>query len=45
MVDEALRSVAEDFWAQVGEPEPYPRNLEASVLWALPVAVSKASNL
>ena len=45
MVDEALRSVAENFWAQVGESEPYPRNLEASVLWALPVAISKSRDL
>lgn len=45
MVDEALRTVAERFWARVGEPEPYPRTLEASVLWTLPVAISKAHDL
>jgi hypothetical protein len=45
MADEALRAVAEGFWAQVGEPEPYPRTLEASVLWALPVVISKSRDL
>lgn len=45
MADEALQSVAEGFWAQVGEPEPYPRSLETSVLWALPVAISKTRDL
>ncbi len=45
MTDEALRSVAEGFWAQVGEPEPYPRTLETSVLWALPVAISTTRDL
>jgi Zn-dependent peptidase ImmA (M78 family) len=45
MVDETLRSVAEGFWARVGAPEPYPRCLEASVLWALPVAILKVRDL
>jgi hypothetical protein len=45
MAGDALRSVAEGFWAQVGEPEPYPRTLEASVMWVSPVAILKMRKL
>jgi hypothetical protein len=45
MVEAALRTVAEDFWAEVGQPEPYPRDLQDSVVWTLPVAVLRIRHL
>lgn len=40
-----MRAVAEDFWTEVGQPEPYPRDLKDSVIWALPVAVLEMRRL
>lgn len=45
MTGAALRSVAEAFWTEVGAPEPFPRSLESSVVWALPVAVLEVRRL
>lgn len=45
MIDAALRRVAADFWEQAGGPEPFPRTMEAAVLWALPLAVMKLPRL
>jgi len=33
------------FWHSVGRPEPFPRSLESSVAWALPLAVIKLPHL
>ena len=41
----AIQRIAEEFWAQVGEPEPFPRLLEPAVLWVLPLAVFKLPRL
>lgn len=41
----SIQRVAEEFWADVGEPEPFPRSLETAVLWALPMAVFKFPRL
>jgi hypothetical protein len=35
----------DDFWREVGEVEPFPRNLESAVLWALPLFVVKVPRL
>jgi hypothetical protein len=40
-----IQRIAEEFWASVGEPEPYPRLLEPAVLWVLPLAVFKLPRL
>lgn len=45
MNDFEIRSVAADFWRLTGSPTNFPRNLEASVLWALPLAVVKIPRL
>lgn len=36
---------AEEFWRQAGRTEPYPRSLEATVSWALPLAIVKLPRL
>lgn len=41
----SIQRAAEEFWAQVGEQEPFPRLLEPAVLWALPLAVFKLPRL
>ena len=40
-----IQRVAQEFWESVGDPEPFPRDLEAAVLWALPLAVFKVPRL
>ncbi len=45
MRDAEIRAVAADFWRLAGSPGNFPRNLEASVLWALPLAVVKIPRL
>ena len=45
MERDAIQGIAEEFWAAVGEPEPFPRLLEPAVLWALPLAVFKLPRL
>ncbi len=45
MHDAEIKSVAADFWKLAGSPANFPRDLEASVLWALPLAVVKIPRL
>lgn len=45
MTEGWLRRTVEEFWEQVGQVEMPPRNLENSVLWALPLIVEKVPNL
>lgn len=40
-----IQRIVEEFWAAVGEPEPFPRLLEPAVLWALPLAIFKLPRL
>ncbi|MCI0400287.1 MAG: ImmA/IrrE family metallo-endopeptidase [Gammaproteobacteria bacterium] len=40
-----LEKLAEDFWSAVGGKESYPRSLETSVGWALPLAIVKLTHL
>lgn len=37
--------VAASFWARVGAEEPFPRTLEQSILWALPLTIVKLPRL
>jgi hypothetical protein len=45
MTEGWLRETVENFWALVGQIEPPPRSLEASVTWALPISIEKVPNL
>jgi hypothetical protein len=40
-----IRKIAADFWRTAGGSEGFPRNIEASILWALPLAVVKLPRL
>jgi hypothetical protein len=40
-----LQAAADDFWHAAGEVEPFPRTLEAAVLWALPLFIVKVPRL
>jgi Zn-dependent peptidase ImmA (M78 family) len=40
-----VERAAKEFWASAGGPEPFPRDLERAVLWALPLAVLKLPRL
>jgi hypothetical protein len=40
-----IAHLADLFWREVGRVEPFPRSLEASVLWALPIAIVKVPRL
>lgn len=40
-----VQQIVNDFWNNVGYLEPFPRNLEPAILWALPVAIIKISRL
>lgn len=40
-----LRGAVDDFWQAAGEVEPFPRNLETPVLWALPLFIVKVPRL
>lgn len=44
-VEHWIRRLADDFWAAAGASEPFPRDLEAPTLWALPVAIIKIPRL
>lgn len=45
MTEGWLARIVEDFWARAREPEPFPRNLERPIMWALPLAVVKLPRL
>lgn len=45
MTEGWLDHIVEEFWRKAGGPEPFPRNLEQSILWALPLAVLKLPRL
>ncbi len=45
MTNKEVASWAERFWLSVGCVEPFPRSLESSVAWALPLAVIKLPHL
>ena len=45
MTHEAAEVWAERFWARAGRVEPFPRDLESSVSWALPLAIVKLPRL
>ncbi len=45
MFDKEIVRCAEKFWRLVGKYEPFPRALEAPILWALPVAIVKLPHL
>jgi hypothetical protein len=40
-----FQCIADEFWKKAGACEPFPRQLESSILWALPVAVIKLPRL
>jgi hypothetical protein len=40
-----IQQVAEEFWQSASCYEPFPRNLESALLWALPVALVKIPRL
>jgi hypothetical protein len=40
-----IQGIAEEFWAEVGELEAFPRLLESAVLWALPLGIFKLPRL
>jgi len=41
----SVDELAADFWRRVGTPPPYPRDLEAPILWGLPLALVKLPRL
>lgn len=45
MIDREPAFWAERFWSLVGRTEPFPRSLESSVGWALPLAIVKLPRL
>jgi hypothetical protein len=45
MTEGWLERMVEEFWARAEGPEPFPRNLERPILWALPLAVLKLPRL
>ena len=45
MNQDQISRIAEDFWRLVRRPEPFPRVLESSVAWALPLAIVKLPRL
>ena len=45
MTNKEVTAWAERFWLSVGHVEPFPRSLESSVAWALPLAVVKLPHL
>lgn len=40
-----IQQIIDDFWTAAGTKEPFPRKLEASVCFALPIGIVKLSNL
>lgn len=45
MTEGWLVRTAEEFWTRAGGREPFPRNLEQPILWALPLAILKLPRL
>lgn len=45
MKDHEAEARAEEFWRCAGRMEPFPRSLEATVSWALPLAIVKLPRL
>ncbi|MBI1884770.1 MAG: ImmA/IrrE family metallo-endopeptidase [Chloroflexi bacterium] len=45
MTEGWLERIVEEFWKRAGGPEPFPRNLERPILWALPLALLKLPRL
>ena len=45
MTDQEAARWAQRFWRLVGRTEPFPRSLESSVAWALPLAIVKLPHL
>ena len=45
MTNKEVTAWAERFWLSAGRVEPFPRSLESSVVWALPLAVIKLPHL
>ncbi|MCI0441380.1 MAG: ImmA/IrrE family metallo-endopeptidase [Chloroflexi bacterium] len=45
MTEHWLAEICEDFWKAAGGAEPFPRDLEKPMLWALPLAVVKLPRL
>ena len=45
MDDSDIRKIAADFWRLAGPSGMFPYNIEASILWALPLAVVKLPRL
>lgn len=45
MINRRVVSCADRFWRLVGKPEPFPRALESSIAWALPLAIVKLPHL
>jgi hypothetical protein len=45
VIDQSLEEIAARFWQEAGGEEPFPRTLEAAVLWTLPLAVLKVPRL
>jgi hypothetical protein len=43
--DGTIQRVAHEFWESAGDPGHFPRDLEAAVLWTLPLAVFKLPRL
>ena len=45
MTEARIAHIAQQFWDAAGGPGPFPRNLEAPVLWTLPLIVAKLPRL
>src|SRR5438874_1875364 len=45
MTEQEVSASAETFWRLAGRDEPFPRSLETSVSWALPLAIVKLPHL
>lgn len=45
MIEWWLQQAVDKFWEAAGGCEPFPRSLESSVLWALPLAIVKLPRL
>lgn len=45
MTSAFVARLCDQFWRQAGGPEPFPRDLTQSILWALPVSIVEISRL
>lgn len=45
LLNNASREIIDLFWSRAGNPEPFPRSMERSVLLALPIAIIKLPRL